>query len=158
MKLAAWCVLGSALWVTNVEAKQDAAPDNTGDAPAVAATHVLESPPPIQAPELPPESGMYSVGMFAGGIALIVGGVVNSVIGIGLFAALSSQGGNGGAGALALVIGGPLLFDGTVQISIGIPMIVVGGADAESEPEQVEQVAQRTPVATRNGLTLAVPF
>ena len=162
MKLLASCVLASALFVTtSAEAKQDvpAPPGNTGGAPAVVGVPLaLESPPPVQTavPELPPESDMYSVGMYAGGIALVVGGIVNSAIGIGIIAAFTSGGGDGFGSAFAIIIGVPVLFDGTVQISIGIPMIVVGGADAEPNP--IEQAAQAGQLPTRSGLTLAIPF
>ncbi len=158
--LAPFVLVSAFSWANSAHAIEDVQPEprSPAEAPVAVAPQpdVTGTPAPI--PELPPESDMHSVGMFAGGIALLSGGIVNSTIAIGLIVALTSQGGDGGAGVIAFIVGGPLLLDGTVQISIGIPMIVVGGSDAEPEPNPVEQAAATSQLPTRSGLTLAVPF
>lgn len=165
MRFVASCVFALSLGISSVaEAKEMAAPEapppnepaGTASAPLAPAAPPLGGPQPAIA-ETYEEPEMHSVGMFAAGIALVIGGVVNSAIGIGIIAATTSSGGDGFGGVIAAIVGAPILFDGTIQISVGIPLIVVGGADAEMEPDPVEHGALEG-LPMRSGLTLAAPF
>ncbi len=160
MRFVASCVFALSVGLASAaEAKEAAPPEappstNAPDAvTSVAPTPFTPSQPAVLETYEEPE--MHSVGMFAAGIALLIGGAVNSAIGIGIIVATSDNGGFGGI--LAAVVGLPILFDGTVQISVGIPLIVVGGADAEMEPDPNER-AVLGELPARSGLTLTAPF
>ena len=101
-----------------------------------------------------PETRMHSVGMMSAGIALVVGGVIEAVIGGGIVASEQAQSGSDLAGILTAILGVPLLVDGGIQLAVGIPLIVVG----TSRDDVTREAALAPGVPSRQGMKLNVSF